>query len=185
MLALFEAHGWRRSRIFLFGFAQGGTAALDLACHGGDLARDGGGSSGNGGGPLGGVISWCGLPLPEAEATLAAGGGAAHSLYGTPVLITSGECDPQAPPALTRHLFERTRAALGLRVRDAQDDAIAGDTRPMCDAGPAAELHVLRGKAWAMVGSAEEAMLLHRFLGRHLELAAGLEDDPELIRVGG
>jgi predicted esterase len=244
LVRLLVQHGWPHRRLFLFGFAQGGTAALDFVCHGGGLERarvmtgadavaaasgPTAGASGCAMGALGGVISWCGLPLPEAvlpesslpESSLPdAGVRGSHRtdddslpgmpdtalrgmpdtalqgtpLRGTPLLLACGDQDPLMPLALACRLFESARTRLGLRLRegtgkgtgtDAETD-VDRDAPPWAlvqDRAPAAELHLLRGKAQAMVGNADEARTLMRFLARYLELAASLEDDPGLHRV--
>ena len=239
LVRLLVQHGWPHRRLFLFGFAQGGTAALDFVCHGGGLERSrvmtgadavaaASGptavASGCAMGALGGVISWCGLPLPEAvlpESSLPdAGVRGSHRtdddsllgmpdtapqgmpdtalqgtpLRGTPMLLACGDQDPLMPLALACRLFESVRTRLGLRLRegtgkgtgtDAETD-VDRDAPPWAlvqDRAPAAELHLLRGKAQAMVGNADEARTLMRFLARYLELAASLEDDPGLHRV--
>ena len=264
LVRLLVQHGWPRRRIFLFGFAQGGTAALDFVCHGGGLERarfmtgadavaaasgPTGGANGSAMGALGGVISWCGLPLPEAvlpesslpESSLPdAGVRGSHRtdddslqemsdtapqgmpatalrgmpdtalpgmpdtalpgmpdtalpgtpLRGTPLLLACGDQDPLMPLALACRLFESARTRLGLRLREGTgtdaETYVDRDAPPWAlvqDRAPAAELHLLRGKAQAMVGNADEARTLMRFLARYLELAASLEDDPGLHRV--
>ena len=234
LVRLLGQHGWPRRRLFLFGFAQGGTAALDFACHGGGLERarvmtgayaaaaasgPTGDANGCAMGALGGVISWCGLPLPEAvlpesslpESSLPnAGVRGSHRtdedslrgmpdtalqgtpLRGTPLLLACGDRDPLMPLALARRLFESARTRLGLRLREGTDEGTDAETDEDRDAppwalvqdrAPAAEWHLLRGKAQAMVGNADEARTLMRFLARYLELAASLEDDPGLHRV--
>jgi len=115
-------------------------------------------------------------------------------LRGTPLLLACGDQDPLMPLALACRLFESARTRLGLRLRegtgkgtgtDAETD-VDRDAPPWAlvqDRAPAAELRLLRGKAQAMVGNADEARTLMRFLARYLELAASLEDDPGLHRV--
>lgn len=72
--------GFEPSRIFLFGFSQGGTVALDLALFG--QIRN-----------LGGVISISGYLLEEQENEKKIGNG-----YGGYILVTQGEKDSTIGP---------------------------------------------------------------------------------------
>ena len=83
LLQLLNRHGWPPHRVFCLGFAQGGTAALDLAVHAPSR--------------LGGVVSVCGhllgdVPVPSAPTTPNA----------TPVLLLAGGSDAQTPVADAR-----------------------------------------------------------------------------------
>eukprot|EP00611_Tribonema_gayanum_P026763 TRINITY_DN6448_c0_g1_i1.p1 TRINITY_DN6448_c0_g1~~TRINITY_DN6448_c0_g1_i1.p1 ORF type:complete len:292 (+),score=65.16 TRINITY_DN6448_c0_g1_i1:126-878(+) len=94
---------WPADRIFLLGYAQGGTVALSAAL---TLAH----ASAPPISALGGVISICGVLLEE-QLAMAAGTGAAPArpaAEATPVLILCGDKDAQAPP----HLAHASAAAL-------------------------------------------------------------------------
>ena len=68
--------GFEAPRIFLFGFSQGGTVALDIALFGSEIRN------------LGGVISISGYLLEEQRTDKIIGNG-----YGGYILITQGEKD--------------------------------------------------------------------------------------------
>ncbi|KAG2218779.1 hypothetical protein INT45_000316 [Circinella minor] len=68
--------GFEASRIFLFGFSQGGTVALDIALFGSEIRN------------LGGVISISGYLLEEQRTDKKIGNG-----YGGYILVTQGEKD--------------------------------------------------------------------------------------------
>jgi predicted esterase len=93
LLELLGAHGWPPHRVFLFGFAQGGVAALDLAVHAPSR--------------LGGVVSVCGHLLGEAPP-----GAVAAAAAATPVLVLAGGRDEQTPIAEARRRFARLQRAL-------------------------------------------------------------------------
>jgi len=148
--------GWSPERIFLFGYAHGGTVALDLLQHLDGLA---------GGGPcrLGGCVSWCGLPLPEAPPP------PAGAVVRTPVLAVVGERDPLTPSA--RELLSRltSGAAEVARSGGGGGGAVAsgaaasraeggGAAASGAEEGSVAEctLEVLPGRGGGMVGSANE-----------------------------
>ena len=81
LLQLLEQCGWPANQIFLFGYAQGGTAALDFALHAPSR--------------LGGVVSYCGLPLEEALRAPTKEEAAASG--GTPCLLVAATADAQTP----------------------------------------------------------------------------------------
>ena len=161
----------RRERVFLFGYAQGGTAALDL------LRRLGSRR-------LGGLVSWCGHALsPPAnarsahgtEAATAVAAGAAGAAVGVavspgaagiPVLVVGGDGDERTPPAAAHQLFRTMTAAW----RDVESPAEQ-------------KLHILPARGDAMVSNAPEARLLMEFFAKHLALSTALEDDPSIVRV--
>lgn len=150
--------GWPSSRVFLFGYAQGGIACLDVLC-GLRRAR------------LGGVVSWCGLPLPEAPSCIVGSPAAAS----TPLLVVGGERDRETPPEKARRRFQR----LVDLWRHQRADAGSGGN----DAEQNLALLPDHGGS-AMVGSASDARRLHEFFARHLALTTALEDDPTVVRVG-
>ncbi|KJE95567.1 hypothetical protein CAOG_06010 [Capsaspora owczarzaki ATCC 30864] len=85
--------GWQRDRIFLLGFAQGGTVALDLALHGS--------------GRLAGVISISGT-LTEEELDVHVGDPVrADIARQTPILLTHGTKDEMIPIAEAHNRFDR------------------------------------------------------------------------------
>lgn len=73
---LIDYSGFDPSRIFLFGFSQGGTVALDVALFG-DIRN------------LGGVVSISGYLLDEQKGEKKVGNG-----YGGYILVTQGDNDP-------------------------------------------------------------------------------------------
>ena len=92
LVQLLEACGWPAHQIFLFGYAQGGTAALDFALHAPSR--------------LGGVVSFCGLPLEEAlRAPIKRAEEAAAAAGGTPCLLVAAAADAQTPVAHARAMF--------------------------------------------------------------------------------
>ena len=97
LVALLRSSGWAHERIFLLGFAQGGTAALAYALRSEHR--------------LGGVASVCGHVLPESEDRAAA-----PAARQTPMLVLAGERDAQTPAADARRLFDRLKT----RVVDAR-----------------------------------------------------------------
>ena len=105
LVALLGRRGWPARRLLLFGYAQGGTAALDLAMHLPSAA-----------GPLGGVVSYCGHPPAE---TLHLSGSAEANEHAdaTPCLVVAAAADPVAPLHVARELFKRVHAATGGRAR--------------------------------------------------------------------
>jgi predicted esterase len=154
--------GWPSSRVFFFGYGQGGVACLDLLC-GLRLAR------------LGGVVSWCGLPLPEAPNSVVGSAAAAS----TPLLVVAGASDRETPPAKARRRFQR----LVDLWRRHQTANTGGGSSEGVDAEQNLVLLPDHGGS-AMVGSASDARRLHEFFARHLALATALEDDPTVVRVG-
>lgn len=164
--------GWSRERIFLFGFAQGGTAVLDLLGHLEPSSEDGG--------RLGGVISWCGLPLPELLQPLDSKPPprAAAAAAATPLLVVAGgAADAEPPPHVAERFYEQLVSKWSPRDGRscARDDAEAATT---------SSLHTLAGhRGAAMVGSPSEARLLMEFFARHLALDCALQDDPSIVRV--
>jgi predicted esterase len=165
LLHTLELHcGWPRERIFLFGYAQGGVAALDTLAH---LE----------GGRLGGVVSWCGLPLPEAQALAPSRQPASKAASrNTPLLVVVGEEGGEITSTAARRLFEHMRAAWSQPPGGVESGDVAESAEQA--------LHVLRGRSQSMVCSATEATLLMSFWARHLSLNSALEDDPSIIRVG-
>ena len=157
--------GWPRERVFLFGFAQGGVAALDLCCH---LEP--------GYGRLGGVVSWCGLPLPE---SLPLPTNAAT--HATPHLVVAGGAtDASPPPRTAQRLYEQMVCDWG----GSMADGVAVDGGGTAEDDGTRSFRLLDGhRGQAMVGSAAEARLLHEFFARHLALSSALEDDPSIVRV--
>lgn len=180
--------GWNLERIFLFGYAQGGTAALDLLAHEESI-------DGSSGGPcrLGGVVSWCGFPLPEASATVPSPLGSGRIGRRTPLLVVGGADDLQTPPKLARRLYAKLREGWVVHRSEEAEGRAEGRTegkrsdeeRERARAADEVDqtLHVLPRRGQAMVGSAGEAKLLMEFFARHLALNSALEDDPSIIRV--
>lgn len=159
LLAVLATCGWPTHRVFLFGFAQGGTAALDLLQH--TPSR------------FGGVVSWCGHLLPEAAAAAAGGvrataDSAVSASAQTPLLLVCGAEDPVIPEAAARTLFE---AVVSARGRAALQPELS------------AQLRVLPGRGGGMVSGADEARLLMNFFSQHLSLSSALERDPSVVRV--
>ena len=194
--------GWRLERIFIFGFAQGGTAALDLLSHirtidgssEGELVgveRPVAGRSGIDEGEvgvtgacarLGGVVSWCGLPLSQSamarSSSLTTDGttdGTGSGVLGSrsPLLVVSGEQDTSTPPASAQAAFDALCA--GWRL--------ATDGQASLHPAPEQAMHVLPGRRQEMVQGPQEAKLLMEFFARHLSLSSALEDDPNVRRV--
>jgi len=97
LLRLLDECGWPARRIFLLGYAQGGTAALDLSLHA--ACR------------LGGVVSVCGHPLAEAvHVGLPPVSGGAKE---TPVVVIAAEDDAETPIPVARQRLEALRSAFG------------------------------------------------------------------------
>eukprot|EP00967_Tisochrysis_lutea_P131334 scaffold228178_cov44-Tisochrysis_lutea.AAC.1 len=102
LLDQLEACGWPRQRVFVLGYAQGGTAALDLALS--SRRR------------LGGVVSVCGHCLHEA---VAAGlEPVCPNARATPILVTIAKDDRETAPAVARKLFDALRTAFGGPLSD-------------------------------------------------------------------
>lgn len=160
--------GWPRERVFLFGFAQGGTVALDLLANLEPSA-----------GRLGGVVSWCGLPLPELLPPPTQLPGAAAA---TPLLVVAGGAvDAEPPPRVAKRLYDRLVS--GWRAADSGGSGNTATTTTEAASSPS--LHTLAGhRGNAMVGSPSEARLLMEFFARHLALDCALQDDPSIVRVG-
>ena len=186
--------GWKMERVFIFGYAQGGSAALDLLAHGLGNLEDGSAYIGRVGASgtrdsacrLGGVVSWCGLPFPDNVASQI---GESSLGSRTPLLVVCGEADAQTPAKRARRLFqelttgwERHRTPSPGRPDCAQPNAEASAESPSASS-PEQTLHLLTGKGQAMVGSPAEARLLMEFFARHLALSSALEDDPNVIRM--
>lgn len=175
---LVEGCGWRLERIFFFGFAQGGTAALDLISRTSSIERELPHAL-TSPARMGGVVSWCGLPLEVAAQQCAQNaadgepgcGGALGSR--TPLLLVSGENDARARPDVARSRFDRLRSGWCL-ARDQQAPFYAPTEQA---------LHVMPGKRQEMVRGTKEAKLLMEFFARHLSLSSALEDDPDVVRV--
>ena len=166
--------GWPRERIFLFGFAQGGGAALDVISHL-PLAD----------GRLGGVVSWCGLPLPELIARREESNAQQQrqqqrqrpAAASTPLLVVAGgAADAETAPSVARELYDRLVATWQQPSRDADAAAL-----PPQDSQALHLLEAHRGNR--MVGSPSEARLLMEFFSRNLALSSALEDDPSIVRV--
>ena len=157
--------GWPRERIFLFGYAQGGTAVLDLLSH---IEED---HSGGGSRRLGGVISWCGLPLAETLFDAIAASTSAAAAAETPLLVTAGgAANAEPPPTETRRLYDGLTSIWRRQAEPPEP--------------PLQSLHLLDGhKGDAMVGSPADARLLMEFFSRHLALDSALADDPDVVRV--
>jgi predicted esterase len=153
--------GWQARQIHLFGFSQGGTAALQLARQYK--------------GRLGSVVAVAGSLLPEDADMIKAGSSAATSWQAagdarrssaagavqqerTPVLITHGDRDD----VVARRDVEATVAVL----------QAAG-----CDAA----LHNLPGKGHGMISGAAEAQALMKFWSQHLLARPA---DPGFMPVG-
>jgi predicted esterase len=191
LLDLLDTCGWPAQRIFLLGYAQGGTAAIDLALHA--TSR------------LGGVVSVCGHCLPEAAAAdLQPVRGGARA---TPLLIISALQDADMAIAEARRLFEAIRSAFGGGVQACSErtthtadkpDAHTAEResgakgRPRGGGEGAQEGGVnsssvtmteLPGRA-SMGGSEAQVRCMMTFFAEHLELSSkALEEDPTLIRV--
>jgi len=81
-----DSHGWARRDVYVLGFSQGGTVALDLALNVAPPA-------------LGGVVSVSGGPFAcHAEATPRTGTGGSADQEVTPLLLTLGARDGRVPP---------------------------------------------------------------------------------------
>ena len=106
LVALLRSSGWAHDRIFLLGFAQGGTAALAYALRSEHR--------------LGGVASVCGHVLAESEDRAAA-----PASRQTPMLVLAGERDAQTPAAEARRLFGRLKTRV-VDARPADGGAGAG-----------------------------------------------------------
>lgn len=154
--------GWDLERIFLFGFAQGGTVALDALAHLEEPTT----------GPcrLGGVVSWCGPPLPDKSVS-----SPSTALRRTPLLVVSRAADGSTPPRLARDLFDGFVASAPLASTEGPSTEAETDNRH--------ELHILPGRGVGMPASASEARLLMEFFAAHLHLNSALEDDPSIVRL--
>jgi poly(3-hydroxybutyrate) depolymerase len=116
--ALSATHGWDRRDVYMLGFSQGGTVALDFAFA--EASNDGGSISGNDRGALGGVVSVSG-PLFEWHCTAGSAGagnddGAKRASAPavalptpTPALLTLGQQDQRVPHMHAILEFERLR----------------------------------------------------------------------------
>ena len=102
LAAAVDAAGWRRDRVHLFGFGEGGAAVLDLViAAASDALGPGPPGSAGGGTRFGSAVVVSGGLLPGALARLdsGAGEGAASAGPSTPVLLTRGERDEESAPA--------------------------------------------------------------------------------------
>ena len=159
--------GWPRERIFLFGYAQGGTAVLDLLSH---IEED---HSGGGSRRLGGVISWCGLPLTETLFDAIAASTSAAAAAAAPKRRSS------SPPVAPRTSSRRRRDPPILRRAHIHLAAASRAVEP-----PLQSLHLLDGqrRRYGRLSPAD-ARLLMEFFSRHLALDSALADDPDVVRV--
>lgn len=143
LLMRLQRAGWPAHRLFLLGYAQGGTVALDFALHCGCR--------------LGGVVSICGLLLEEyldadeKNALLERSGAARRRETATLVL------EPTLQPQ-RRALFELYRCALHGR------GTMPPDTLKLCTL-----VEISMGK---MPSTADEWKPVMAFFSEHLELAA-------------
>ncbi|KAJ1915966.1 hypothetical protein IWQ60_008264 [Tieghemiomyces parasiticus] len=156
---LCDTKGWRPEEIFLFGFSQGGTAALDLALCGSPVA-----------GTLGGVVSVSGLPVDEALQTWR-GTATSKPLFEvpaaipTPILITCGTADAQIPVSKA----ETTVTVMKEHLKACR-----------------IELLRLPNKGHTMPQSEREIRAILEFLAQHLRLRdLALAKDPTVIEVTG
>lgn len=180
LLALLVRHGgWRLERIFIFGFAQGGSAALDLLEHIDSLDENSGGCTGAEAGRLGGVVSWCGFPVTEGSPL------ADRRVLGsrTPLLVVCGETDEQTAPETARRLFEDMLARWQPRHLSPSSHALDESPAPPKPSETEQTLKELPGRGQGMVSSASEARLLMEFFARNLSLSSALEDDPNVVRM--
>ena len=159
LVALLRSSGWAHERIFLLGFAQGGSAALAYALRSEHR--------------LGGVASVCGHVLPESEDRAAA-----PAARQTPMLVLAGERDAQTPAADARRLFDRLKT----RVVDARP-ADGGAA-----AAAELEFFALAGNRGEMPRDEASMRPLMAWFARHLDLRSkALEEaaeDGTLLRVG-
>lgn len=150
--------GWSCERIFLFGYAQGGVAALDFLAH---LEP--------GDGRLGGVVSWCGLPLPETPCIKPHTAAAA-----TPLLVVAGgHAHATVTPGDARRLYE---GYVGRQTTTTEEESEEQSEEQSLRLLPA-------HGGEAMVQSPTDVRLLMEFWARHLALSSALEDDPTIVRV--
>jgi predicted esterase len=153
--ALVEKCNWRGHEIFLLGFSQGGTVAVDAATH---LES-----------PLGGVVGLsCACLLPEDKE------GDGQSVQRAPLLTLHGTADSVVPLQLAR----ATRDALCERLAH----SAAAKPPPPAPAGPPPSTHEfveLNGGKHSTPQSTEHARPLLEFLSRHLRSRNPALDDDE------
>ena len=157
---LVETCGYRPTNIFLYGYSQGGTVALEVARRRRETGLP----------PLGGIVSVSGPLLIERRQADAIGtdGGdgdaAAPSVAGTPVLMTHGVEDNVVPLVDARESQAfLARHAAGIPLAD-----IALHEFP---------------RSHAMVASKAEMHAIFAFLAKHLGNVSALERDVDVVRV--
>lgn len=165
--ALMEAGAWRAEEIFLLGYGQGGTLALEM------LLPPGGAGAASWAGRLGGVLAVASELLPERRWQLERSGGGPSpqapesGVEGTGVLMINGGRDELVPLASAEASANLLRGALAGGKGSARLEAI-----------PQRGGEMLRG------GCAEEMQLVMEFFAERLHGVGRRGSEEAMERLG-
>lgn len=147
------SHGWDPSRIFLFGYAQGGTVALEWAVRRGGAA------------PFGGVVAVAAGLMEERVGAPLSEAGKAPGDTGLSALLVAGRRDLIVPP----RWVEATVTWLNSCRRPATGNDYAAAVATMFDKGN------------EMIKSAAETAAVMSFFAPRLRISGAWERDEEVI----
>ncbi|KAG8470922.1 hypothetical protein KFE25_009343 [Diacronema lutheri] len=168
---LVDRCNWRPSELFILGFSQGGTVALDVATHSASP-------------PFGGAVGLSSACL-LAEQDGCKDGRSEQTALRAPLLSLHGTLDEVVPITLSRATHDALRARLAAAPPTARADG-AAPVRLGRDGGeaPQHEFVELAGGRHTTPQSAEHVRPLIAFFGRHLlSRSPTLEADAGVIEV--